>query len=252
MSTCPIQLLLRAVDARWTLPSSHLPELPADYDRAGLFLLDPHTDYFTLAVGKSDKLHVRRTHFQVVPADARIVYAAQGESFPAYVVDLARPPGMSKEVHWLANYVMLSRGTSLESLLILRLCAREELTTGAPAFLRDEVARLEELQRTSWKALRRRLAEVLPLLTLETRAVIQDLFTPAEVGRLVVDGRDTGAPEIPPKPHRRVRRKTAPSSASQTPPPGVGVDDNRSVDEAEPPGKRRSSAASSPSRPVVS
>ena len=111
----PLQLLLRALDARWTLPSSQLPELPADYDRAGLFLLDPHTEYATLPVGKTDSLHVRRTHFQVVPADARIVYAAQGESFPAYVADLARPPGMSKEVHWLANYVMLSRGTNLES-----------------------------------------------------------------------------------------------------------------------------------------
>ena len=77
-----------------------------------------------------------------MPADARIVYAAQGESFPAYVADLARPPGMSKEVNWLANYAMLPRGTSLESLRILRLCAREELTTGAPAFLRDEVPRL--------------------------------------------------------------------------------------------------------------
>ena len=173
-----------------------------------------------------------------MPADARIVYAAQGESFLAYVADLARPPGMSKEVHWLANYVMLSRGTSLESLLILRLCAREELTTGAPAF-RDEVARLEELQRTSWKALQRRLAEVLPQLTPETRAVIEDLFTPTEVGRLVVEGGETDAAEIPPKPHRRLRRKTAPSRASQAPPPGVGLDDNRSVDGAGPPGKRR-------------
>ena len=150
-----LHLLLRAVDARWTLPTSQLPELPADYDRTGLFLLGPRTDYFTLPVAKHDKLHVRRTHFQVVPADARIVYAAQGESFPAYVADLARPPGMSKELHWLANYVMLSRGTSLESLLIMRLCAREDLTTGAPAFLREEVARLEELERTSWLALQR-------------------------------------------------------------------------------------------------
>ena len=91
----PLQLLLRAVDAQWTLPASQLPDLPADYDRAGLFLLDRRTDYFTLPLGKADKLHVRRTHFQVVPADVRIVYAAQGESFPACVADLARPPGMS-------------------------------------------------------------------------------------------------------------------------------------------------------------
>ena len=28
--------------------------------------------------------------------------------------DLPLPPGMSKEVRWLANYMMLSRGASLE------------------------------------------------------------------------------------------------------------------------------------------
>ena len=66
-----------------------------------------------MTLGKDEKLHIRRTHFQVVPADARIVYAARGESFDAYLPDLARLPGMSNEVHWLANYVMLSRGTSL-------------------------------------------------------------------------------------------------------------------------------------------
>ena len=180
----PLQLLPRAVDARWTLPTSQLPELPSDYDRVGLFLLGPHTDFFTLDVGKQDKLHVRRTHFQVVPADARIVYAAQGESFHACVADLARPPGMTKEVHWLANYVMLSRATCLESLLILRLCGRDELTTGAPAFLRDEVTRLENLEQTSWKALKRDLTKILPDLTSETRAVVEDLFVERDVGRM--------------------------------------------------------------------
>ena len=212
----PLQLLLRAVDAQWTLPSSQLPELPTDYDRTGLFLLDPYSDYFTLSVGKADKLHVRRTHFQIVPADTRIVYAAQGESFPAYLADLARPPGMSKEVHWLANYVMLSRATSLESLLILRLCARDELTTGAPALLRDEVARLEELQQTSWAALQRRLTEVLPRLAPETRAVIEDLFSPADMGRLVVEGGKSDA-AIPQEPVRRLRVKTDPSRAIAAP-----------------------------------
>ena len=35
----PQQLLLRAVDAKWALPASQLPELPEDYDRRCLFLL---------------------------------------------------------------------------------------------------------------------------------------------------------------------------------------------------------------------
>ena len=70
---------------------------------------------------------------------------------------------MSKEVHWLANYVMLSRGESLESMLIWRLCTREELTTGAPAFLRNEIDRLLLLEHRSWGKLRARLAAVSPL-----------------------------------------------------------------------------------------
>ena len=218
----PLQLLLRAVDAQWTLPSSQLPVLPADYDRIGLFLLDPHTDYFTLSVRGVDRLRVRRTHFQIVPADARLVYGARGETFPAYVADLARPPRMSKEVHWLANYVMLSRGASLESLLILRLCARDELTTGAPAFLRDEVARMEDIQQTSWAALQRRLTEVLPQLAPETRAVIEDLFSPADTGRLVVGGGRSDA-AVPRTPVRRLRVKTDPSRAIAAPSPCEGV-----------------------------
>ena len=153
----PLQLLLRAVDAKWILPDSQLPALPKNYDRRGLFLLGQHTDYFTVAVGKDSTLHIRRTHFQVVPADARIVYAAQGEGFEAYVTDLARPPSMSKEVHWLANYVMLSRATSLEAMLIARLCSREDLTTGAPAFLVKEVDRLLRLEKKSRKHLQERL-----------------------------------------------------------------------------------------------
>ena len=106
------------------------------FDRRGLFLLGQHSGYFKVLVGQRDAVAIRRTHFQVAPADTRIVYAAQGEGYKAYVADLARPPGMSPGVHWLANYVILSRGVSLDALLIVRLRSREELTTGAPAFLR--------------------------------------------------------------------------------------------------------------------
>ena len=145
---------------------------------------------------------------------------------------------MSKEVHWLANYVMLSRGATLESLLILRLCSRDALTTGAPAFLRDEVARLEELQQTSWAALQRRLTEVLPRLAPETRAVIEDLFSPAEMGRLVVAG---GRPDaaVPRAPACRLRVKTDPSRAVAAPSPRGDVVAHSSGCDAGSSGKRR-------------
>eukprot|EP00973_Karenia_brevis_P055855 7767610-Karenia_brevis.AAC.1 len=111
-------------------------------------------------------VQVRRTQFSVSPASARIVYNAQGEGFNATVVDLARPPSMSAEVHWLACYVMLSRARSLEGLLILRLASRSELSAGAPSYLVDAVERLLQLERESMCKVRDHLAKfsnVLPL-----------------------------------------------------------------------------------------
>jgi len=95
----PTHLLLRAKDAMWTLPESQLPDLPEGFDRKGLFLLGQHSVYFKVLVGQRDAVASRGTHFQVVPADTRIVYAAQGEGYKAYVADLARPPRMSAGVH---------------------------------------------------------------------------------------------------------------------------------------------------------
>ena len=188
----PAYLLLRATDARWMLPKSMLPSLPADYNLQGLFLMAPDTDYIVVNTDVRSKLNVRRTHFKVVPADSRVVYAAQGEGFKAYLPDLARPPSMSKEVHWLASYVMLSRGESLDSMLILRLCTREELTTGAPAFLIAEIDRLLMLERKSWSQLSARLQAISPHVDPALRAVLADVFNNEETGVL-----DMGVPTPP-------------------------------------------------------
>ena len=169
-----------------------LPSLPADYNLQGLFLMAPDTDYIVVNTDVRSKLNVRRTHFKVVPADSRVVYAAQGEGFKAYLPDLARPPSMSKEVHWLASYVMLSRGESLDSMLILRLCTREELTTGAPAFLIAEIDRLLMLERKSWSQLSARLQAISPHVDPALRAVLADVFNNEETGVL-----DMGVPTPP-------------------------------------------------------
>ena len=92
-----------------------------------------------------------------MPADCRIVYNAQGEGFDAAVLDMALPPGMKPEIHWLANYVMLSRVRSIDGLLILRLASREQLTIGAPDYLKEEAARLAALEKNSLRELRARL-----------------------------------------------------------------------------------------------
>ena len=58
MPTC---LLLRAIGAKWTLPSSMLPSfLDKDYDRTGLFVLYPETKYLkrNLPDGKLSLIHI--------------------------------------------------------------------------------------------------------------------------------------------------------------------------------------------------
>ena len=92
----PAALILRAKDADWILPSALLPPLPNNFDRRGLFLLLPTTEYFPLSLpGKGDLL-IRRSQFSVVPASVRIVYNAQGlhviswrfKLIPAYVYSI--------------------------------------------------------------------------------------------------------------------------------------------------------------------
>ena len=97
----PVCLLLRAVGAEWTLPASMLPHfLDNDYNRKGLFLLYPDTKYLKIPGADGNPVKVRRTHFPVVPADTRIVYAAQGEGFTACVADMASIIHWSFQTRW--------------------------------------------------------------------------------------------------------------------------------------------------------
>ena len=126
----PISLLLQAEDADWTLAHDDLPRnLPKGMSRRGLFQLRPTSDYLRVAVGE-EYISVRRTTFSVVPADTITVYAAQGRTFNVVLADMAKPPGMTPEQHWLACYVMLSRSRGIGGLLVLRPATREELPTG--------------------------------------------------------------------------------------------------------------------------
>ena len=85
-----------AVGAHWRLPTAQEPPLLDGYNRDGLFLLAPHTAYLEYSLGEGVQLDIRRTHFQVLPADARVVHSAQGESIEANVIDMAKPPSMSE------------------------------------------------------------------------------------------------------------------------------------------------------------
>ena len=149
----PASLILQAEGADWTLPSSELPSsLPANIDRRGFFQLRPTYDYISAKVGE-EYFKVRRTTFQATPADTMTVYAAQGSTFDAVVVDMERPPNLDLAKHWLACYVMLSRARSLDGLLILRPATKKELSSRPPKYMLDELDRLEKLEDMSTQEL---------------------------------------------------------------------------------------------------
>ena len=95
------------------------------------------------------------------------MYSAQGEQFDAVVVDLAKPPRTNSREFWLACYVMLSRATSLDGLLISRLCNKKDLEQGPPQFLIDEVDRLGALETHSQDALQAYLSRAISPLPAE-------------------------------------------------------------------------------------
>ena len=184
----PVALVLRAIGAAWELPREATPELPPDVDRRGLFTMRPTSEYFKCASAKNRYINVRRTQYTVLPADTRIVYAAQGETFEAVIADMQRPPRMPLDTFWLACYVMLSRATSLEGVLILRPAARGDLSRPPPRFLVEEIDRLLAVERTSTKRLRDHLQQLHTNSVGVVPSEILDLLAPdaEEVERIAV------------------------------------------------------------------
>ena len=148
----PFSLMLRAKDAEWSLPPDLLLRLPAGTETRGLFQLTPTSTYARLEVRPKEYTNFKRTGFRATPADTRIVYAAQGETFEAVIADMQRPPGMDKGTHWLASYVMISRAKSIDGLLVLRPATRTELSRLPPQYLLDEIDRLLAIERQGVEA----------------------------------------------------------------------------------------------------
>lgn len=137
----PASLLLRVVDAPWILPATELPDL-SSVNRRDLSQLRPGVAYLRVASGKDKYMSVRGTQFPVLPGDMCIVYGAQGETFDAVLLDMQRPPRMELGIHWLACYVMISRATSINELLVPRSASYAELNSPPPRKLLDEIDRL--------------------------------------------------------------------------------------------------------------
>ena len=181
----PASILLRVPGAAWVLPACDLPAVDPGISRRGLFQLRPSTAYLRLHVEKDTYVSVRRTQFPVLPADTRIVYGAQGETFDAVVVDMVRPPRQDKATHWLACYVMLSRARSIDGLLVLRPATFDELSSSPPPYLSAEMDRLAQLENASTDALWAYL-QSLPLdLPPEVRALFHDAAAGEEAARVL-------------------------------------------------------------------
>jgi hypothetical protein len=145
----PISLLLRAVDACWSLEGHSLPELPASMSRHGLFQLRPTQVHLRRKVEKDRFISVRRSQFALLPSDTKVVHGAQGETYEAVIVDMHRPPRLDLDTYWLACYVMLSRATSLEGFLMLRPALKRDLDRMPPQYLLDEIDRLLALEKNA-------------------------------------------------------------------------------------------------------
>ena len=190
----PVSLLLQAEDVAWTLPAEDLPQdLPQGVDRRGLFQLKPSCDYLRGVRVDDAYISVRRTSFLVTPADTVTVYAAQGGTYDAVIVDMQRPPNLDLAKHWLACYVMLSRARSFGGFLVLRPATRKELSTRPPKYLLEELERLLKLEKTSHKD----LVDYIESLSMVVPAVIHDLLDVAAATKQVQQVNEVRGRELP-------------------------------------------------------
>ena len=74
--------------------------------------------------------------------------------------DLARPWRTSPQQFWLMCYVILSRATSLEGFLAIRLPTVADLNARPPQYLLDEIDRLLQLERTTTRDLQQYLRDL--------------------------------------------------------------------------------------------
>jgi hypothetical protein len=97
----PEGLLVRAVNESWILPEHLLPGLPSDTpmrSRRGLFFMRASDSCPFRVTYQGTKYRVRRTQFPLIPANAVIVYGAQGESYETAIADLGIPPNQDAHI----------------------------------------------------------------------------------------------------------------------------------------------------------
>jgi len=155
----PVRIIVRALQAKWILPDEYLPGIPDEWNKRGLFEVKPETKYFQI-VHKGLKIKVNRTQVPLISATTKIVYGAQGETWKAVIGDLQIPPRMDPYTFWLCIYVVITRATSLEGLLLLRLPSRDSLSAGPPKHLQNEMKKLTKMGDKTIKKLKHELRKL--------------------------------------------------------------------------------------------
>ena len=101
----------------------------------------------------SEAHSVKRFGFMLTHANYLTTTASQGQTIRAAVtIDCARNEpqgqrGTSEDAWWLNLYVMFSRVTRMENMLLIRPPPRELLKRGPPTSMRDAIKRFESTER---------------------------------------------------------------------------------------------------------
>eukprot|EP00438_Fugacium_kawagutii_P008508 Skav231130 [mRNA] locus=scaffold992:20033:20710:+ [translate_table: standard] len=94
--------------------------------------------------GGSPKMDVRRCGFRLTHANFFTSTGSQGLTLRSgTIIDCARQPEMDDENWWLHLYVMFSRVTSLDDMLLIRPPPREILDLGPPRAIREKVLQFQ-------------------------------------------------------------------------------------------------------------
>ena len=117
------------------MPGLGNEEFPVLEDTVKMTFKHPYTD---------KRLTVSRTQVPIQPAFSLTVHKAQGQTFRRVVIDLQGCTGTE------APYVMLSRATSLEGVLILREFDEKKICCRPSEDLRKENRRLRRFQHETW------------------------------------------------------------------------------------------------------
>ncbi|RDB28920.1 ATP-dependent DNA helicase RRM3 [Hypsizygus marmoreus] len=128
------------------------PDIPLSIDfegfPKGIIPIAPTEVTFRITTPDRVSHQIRRRQLAVTPAYAFTDYKSQGQTIERVIVDLAKPP--TGELTPFHAYVALSRGRGRDSIRLLRDFADNLFTTHPSEDLRQEDARLEDLDRNTF------------------------------------------------------------------------------------------------------